>query len=151
MADAPERIWVDDWNDVCRKPSVCGVEYVRADLYAPERKSRSEVKRLNAQGVERTHYADAETLAYIVALEQERELLPCNCGAYFRDEAEGYAPDNLSRGQKCPGCRDTAQLREAIRPILDWRNGHLRPQRRAHLDELARLTEGENDGRDAGV
>jgi len=58
MDDAPERIWVDDWNDVCRKPSVCGVEYVRADLYA-------------ALEQERAIFQD--TVKKLVALEQERD------------------------------------------------------------------------------
>jgi hypothetical protein len=37
--------------------------------------SKSQAKQRKAQGAERTHYADDETLAYIAELEQERDEL----------------------------------------------------------------------------
>jgi len=58
----------------------------------------------------------SDHLSRIAALEQERKLLLCNCGAYFVDALEGqYAPDNIARGQKCPGCHEVERLRAAIR------------------------------------
>ena len=57
-----------------------------AQTGAPERKSRSEIKRLRTQGVERTHYADDETLAHIRKLERYREIIGMAWKGYGYDQ-----------------------------------------------------------------
>lgn len=52
-------------------------------------KSKSQAKRFRAQGAERTHYADDETLAYIAKLERENEDLRIGYFDLLKSNAAG--------------------------------------------------------------
>src|SRR5579863_9997504 len=81
MSDAPERIWVDDYDAVRHHPTEDWTEYVRADLAAPKPRAREDLaERLRAilnlaeeTGDWRLSADDANTILRAAARLSERE------------------------------------------------------------------------------